>query len=263
MDRSIPFVDRIGNGSGLLTGWIGLPDPLVAGHLAQEDFDALVLDMQHGHIEFNDAVLSIAQAALYDVPVLIRIAVGGYANAARLLDSGAAGIIAPIINSADDARAFVDFVKYPPLGSRSWAAQLALDLNRISADDYLKTANRTTLALAMIETREGLAALDDILDVPGIDGIFVGPFDLSIALTGAIQPTHPKVEVALDQVLAACRQRQKLATVMAAAGERARELIGKGYDLIAIGPDHAHLRAGASAALNLARGGQTGAKGGY
>lgn len=263
MDRSIPLLDRIGNGSGLLTGWIGLPDPLVAGHLAQEQFDALVLDMQHGHIEFNDAVLSIAQAALHGVPVLIRIAVGGYANAARLLDSGAAGIIAPMINSADDARAFVDFVKYSPLGSRSWAAQLALDLNHISADDYLKTANRTTLALAMIETRQGLAALDDILNVPGIDGVFVGPFDLSIALTGAIQPTHPDVEAAIDRVLAACRQRHKLATIMGATGERARKLIDKGYDLVAIGPDHAHLREGARQALLLARGNSSNTTAGY
>ncbi|MEO5807980.1 aldolase/citrate lyase family protein [Devosia sp.] len=118
-----------------------------------------------------------------------------------------------------------------------------------------ETANDTNVILAMIESAAGLAALDDILDAPGIDGVFVGPFDLSIALTGSIQPTHAAVGVALDKVLAACRTRNKIATVMGATGQRASELLAMGFDLVAIGPDHAHLRDGARAALETARGG--------
>jgi 4-hydroxy-2-oxoheptanedioate aldolase len=116
----------------------------------------------------------------------------------------------------------------------------------------------------MIETNAGLAVLDDILSVEGVDGIFVGPFDLSIALTGSIQPSHPLIDEALAKILAACRARGKIATVMGATGQRAAELIAMGFDLVAVGPDHAHLREGARAALEAARGrANLGGKSGY
>ena len=256
MSKAATFASRLGEGAGLVTGWIGIPDPLVAGHLAQEVFDCIVLDMQHGQLEFNATVLGIAQVAARDLPAIVRIPVGAYSLASRLLDVGASGIIAPMINSVEDARQLVAFTKYQPLGERSWGPSVALGINRLPAPEYLKTANKITVAIPMIETASALAAIDDILAVDGIDGAFVGPYDLSIALTGAINPTHPDVIKALETVLAACRKHGKAATVMGASGERARELIAQGYDMVAVGPDSIQLREGARAMINAARQGQ-------
>lgn len=251
----LSLAGRLGGGSGLLTGWIGMPDPLVAGHMAQEAFDCLVLDMQHGHLEFNAAVLSIAQVALRGLPAIVRIPVGEFALASRLLDAGAAGIIAPMINSVEEARNLVSFTKYPPLGERSWGPAIALGLHRMGPPDYLKSANKSTLTIPMIETAGALAAIDDILAVDGIDGVFVGPYDLSIALSSGagINPLHPDVLKALEKALAACRARSKAALVMAGSGERARELIAMGFDMIAVGPDNVQLREGARSMLTIAR----------
>lgn len=246
---------RLGGGSGLISAWVSMPDPIVVAHLAQEEFDCIVLDLQHGQMEFNAAVLAIAEAALRGIPVVVRVPVGGFALASRLLDVGAAGIIAPMINTVAEARALVAFTKYQPLGERSWSPALALALTGKPAADYLKAANTGTLAIPMIETASALAALDDILAVEGIGGVFLGPYDLSIALSGgaAINPLMPEVIDALGRVVERCRAHGKAALVMGGSGERARELIDMGFDLAAIGPDNIQLREGARAMLKAAR----------
>lgn len=246
---------RMGNGSRLLSGWIGMPDPLVASHLAQEKFDMIVLDMQHGQVDSTAAILGISQIVAAGKPAIVRIPVGDYATASRMLDAGASGIIAPMISTPDEARALVAFTKYPPLGERSFGPAPALNLTGLTGPAYLAAANQHCLAIAMIETRAALDALDEILAIDGIDGVFLGPYDLSIAfLRGAgIDPTHPEVEKALDKVLERCRARGKYACVMAGGGERAKELRQRGFDMVAIGPDVAQLRLGAQTMIRAAQ----------
>ena len=112
-----------------------------------------------------------------------------------------------MINSAEDARRFADFMKFPPLGRRSWGPRAALALSGLIGPAYLHSANASTLAIAMIETREALGALDDILGAPGIDGVFVGPFDLSIALSAGsvVDPSGAEVEAALSRIVERAR----------------------------------------------------------
>ncbi|MGO8655145.1 HpcH/HpaI aldolase/citrate lyase family protein, partial [Rhizobium ruizarguesonis] len=140
-----------------------IPDATLANHLAQEAFDTIVLDMQHGMWDMPSAANAVAQVRLAGKPALARIPVGDFASASRLLYAGASGIIAPMINSAEDAQAFVKATKYPPLGERSWGPSLALNHTGLSADDYLKNANALTVAIAIVETRAALEAIDDIL----------------------------------------------------------------------------------------------------
>ena len=142
--------------------------------------------MQHGAIDLDGAMRAIQGVALAGKPTIARVPVGGFALASQLLDAGASGILAPMINSGDDARRLVEFVKFPPLGQRSWGPRTALPWSGLDAAAYLQTANATAQAIAMIETRAALDALDDILAVDGIDGVFVGPSDLSIALSGGV-----------------------------------------------------------------------------
>lgn len=248
--------ERMGGGSGLFTGWIGLPDPLLAGIAAREELDAVTLDMQHGTVDIAAAVQGIAQVLLAGKPAIVRIPVGDFATASRMLDAGASGIIAPMVNTIGDARRLADFTKFPPMGERSWGPHLALGLAGLGFQDYLKRANALTRTIAMVETRESLACLDDILSVDGIDGVFVGPSDLSIALShGAhVDANHPDVDSALDHVVARCRAHGKAACVFATTAERARDMRAKGFDLIALGNDGLWVRSGIKAMLAVARG---------
>ncbi len=153
-------------GSGVISAWIGVNDAAVADALAREAFDAVTLDMQHGGVDFVGASRAILAVALAGKPTIVRIPVGDFACASRLVDAGAAAIIAPMIDGAEDARRFAEFMKFPPLGRRSWGPRAALALSGLIGPAYLHSANATTLAIAMIETREALSALDEILGAP-------------------------------------------------------------------------------------------------
>ncbi|MBZ9791980.1 hydroxyacid aldolase [Rhizobium sp. 3T7] len=250
------FAKRIRSGEGgLISAWIGIPDPLFVNHLAQEAFDAVVLDMQHGVWDIGSAAVGIGQGRLAGKPVLARIPVGDFASASRLLDAGASGIIAPMINSASDAKALAMATKYPPLGERSWGPTLAMNHTGLSATEYLATANQQTVAIAMIETRAALDAADEIMRVDGIDGIFVGPSDLSIALSdGAkVAPDTAQVDAVLKHLIARCRAHGKFACVFGSNGERAGELLKMGFDFVIAGADTQQLRSGAASAIAAAR----------
>lgn len=250
------LADHMGGGSGLLTAWVGIPDPLVAGMLALEDFDAVTLDMQHGAHDIRSVGLGITRVTLAGKPSIVRIPVGQFAIASRVLDLGAAGVIAPMINSQQDAAAFASFMKYPPIGERSWGPTIASGITGTEGNTYLASGNRLSVAIAMVETREALSALDDILATPGIDAVFVGPSDLSIALSNGanVDPGRKDVADALDHIVARCRAQGKSACCFAPSPHAARELAQKGYDLMAIGTDIGQLRSGARTQIEIARG---------
>jgi 4-hydroxy-2-oxoheptanedioate aldolase len=255
MSTVAALADRLKAGTPALSAWCGLPDASVAGVLAREAFDAVTLDMQHGAFDLATAIRAIPLVAAAGKPAIARIPVGDFATASRLLDAGVSAVIAPMINTVEDVRRFGSFMKYPPLGERSWGPHAALALSGLAPDQYFARANAFSLALAMVETREAMGIVDDILAAPQIDGIFIGPSDLSIALSNgaAMSPTGPEVDQALDHALARARAAGKAIAVYAHSGERAAVLAKRGFDLIAIGSDTNLLRAGAQAALEAAR----------
>jgi 4-hydroxy-2-oxoheptanedioate aldolase len=250
------LANTLGGGKPLFTAWCGLPEPAIAGYLAREaGCDAVVLDMQHGVIDFLAATRAIPLVAAAGKPTIPRIPVGEFATASRLLDAGAAGIIAPMINSVEDATRFASFLKYPPVGERSWGPHPALALTGMTAPAYFAGANALVRGFAMIETREALDRIDAILAVPGIDAIFIGPSDLSIGLSrgAALDATSADVSAAIDHALARARSAGKAAAIYAPTGEVAADYARRGFDLVAVGSDLAFLRAGAQAAFGGAR----------
>jgi len=207
-ERLLAHADLLRSGTPTFTGWVSTASPVNADLLAREDFDSITLDMQHGLHDPVSVMRAIGSVSAAGVPVIVRVPVGDFAMAARALDVGAVGVIAPMIDTAADARAFVAQVKYPPVGRRSWGAGTAMALHGVETPlDYLHGANDATLALAMIETREAVEAIDEILAVEGLDGVFIGPNDLSIALTDGerIDVLDPLVDGALDRIAAAAR----------------------------------------------------------
>ncbi len=230
---------RFREGKPLITAWCGIPEPSVAGLLAAEGFDTVTLDMQHGAHDF-DSISRNRRAGRGPRQADPGAGPGrGFATVSRLLDAGISGIIAPMVNTVEDARRFAAMAKYPPLGERSWGPAPALMLSGLSPETYLKEANGFCQTLAMIETREALAALDDILAVDGIDGIFIGPSDLSIALSNGagLDPDGAAVRDALKHAMARTRAAGKRIGIYSLSGPRTRELIAEGFDLIALSGD--------------------------
>jgi 4-hydroxy-2-oxoheptanedioate aldolase len=240
----------------VFSAWVGMNEAAVAETLAREAFDAVILDMQHGALDFAGATQAILAVALADRPAIVRVPVGDFPLASRLLDAGAAGIIAPMVNGRADAERFASFAKYPPVGERSWGPRAALPLSGLDTLGYLASANGLVQAIAMIETREALEALDDILAVDGVDGVFIGPADLSIALSKGArwEPRGTAVFEAAGTVVARARAHGKYAGMFCYDGADAAAMAALGFKLCSVGSDGSLLRAAATAELATARG---------
>lgn len=243
--------DELMSGEVHLNGWVQSGSPAVVETMARSGFSSVTLDVQHGFVTFDRIVEGVAAAALAGRPALVRLPLGGFGLAARALDAGAAGVVAPMIDGPDDARAFVDAVKFPPIGRRSWGPHRGLSLMELSRDQYLARANGATLALAMIESERALDAVDAILAVEGLDGVLIGPNDLCVSLTGraAVDPGHPKVIQALERIRAAAERAGKPAAIFANTPAFAADYLGRGFRFVALGPDLGFLAAGARGAI--------------
>jgi 4-hydroxy-2-oxoheptanedioate aldolase len=252
MDTSPGFTlaSRLRAGETIYSAWCGLGAPIVAELIAREGFGAVAFDQQHGLYDMATTAAGIASARLTGAAPVVRIPLGDFSVASRVLDFGAEAVIAPMINTPADARALVMATKYPPIGERSWGPHRATTLGGIDDQKvYLRDANDLTIVFAMIETRTALTNLDAIVAEPGIDGVFVGPSDLSIALSnGAVlDPVSAEVEREVDTILAAAKKANKIAGAYCATAERALELKRRGFRFLAIGSDVGFLRVGTTA----------------
>ena len=157
------------------------------------------------------------------------------------------------ISSAEQARRFVAACRYPPLGVRSFGPARGL---LYGGSDYPQHANDEILTLAMIETREGLADLDAILDTEGLDGVFIGPNDLSLTLTGSAsaESQHPEMLAAIERVIHCCRQQQKIAGIFCTSGAAAAARIAQGFQFVTPANDVMQLGRASREAIALARG---------
>ena len=238
---------RLAAGETVVTAWCGLASPLVCETLAREGFSAVTIDQQHGLWDTAATVSAIAAIHHAGAAPIVRVPLAQFPTVSRVLDFGAEGVIAPLINTPADARAFVAAAKFPPLGERSWGPHRAMTLGGMSDPKaHLREANDLTVTLAMIETRTALDNLDAILATPGIDAIFVGPSDLSITLSGGsvLDPHSADVERALDRIVAAAQQADKVPGAYCQNAERAVALARRGFRFLAVGSDLLFLRAG-------------------
>ncbi len=248
------LAQRLAAGERLRAAWSSLTDAGLAEIMVRQGFDTAVLDMQHGAHTYASALQAISAVALAGAPAMVRIPVGDFAMASRVCDAGAAGVIAPMINSAAEAAAFAAFVKYPPIGARSWGPHRSVVLSGLEPRDYLAHANAMHLAIPMVETQAALDALDDILAVPGVDGVFVGPSDLSIALTGGtVDPFAPAVDRALAHVAARAKAAGKIAAMFCFDGRQAKAMGERGFGLCSIASDGMLLAAAARAEVLATR----------
>ena len=246
---------RFAAGDTMFTAWSSLPETLTTEALCATSFDAITLDMQHGGHSDDSVLRCIAPIVGAGKPAVVRIPVGRNDMASRALDFGADAVIAPMINSAADAKAFAAAMKYPPVGERSWGAAFALARRGGDGPTLLAEGNGKTIAIAMIETRAAYEALDDILAVPGIDGIFVGPSDFSIAWTNGrkIAPTLEDMMEAIADIAGRTRKAGKhLGTYLVDVSVAGR-FAAMGYRFFAIGAEARLLAEGAKSLIGQAK----------
>lgn len=235
-------------GECAFNGWMSLPCAFSAELMARAGWDCLTVDMQHGLADY--AAMTAMLTAAGETPVLVRVPWLEESAVMRALDAGAAGVICPMINSPAEAVRFVECVRYPPAGRRSFGpvrAQLCF------GDDYYARANDEVVALAMVETREGVACVDDILAVPGLDGVYVGPADLACSLGYApsFAPRDREVVAAIDAVAVAARRREgAVAGLHANDAETARAARRRGFNFVTAATDARVLRAGMAAVVD-------------
>lgn len=222
-----------------VNGWISIGNAFSAEILAAQDYDSICIDLQHGAFHYGEA-LSILQAIAPSgifpfarVPSLESGLIG------KLLDSGARGIICPMIDTAEDAAAFVKCVRYPPAGMRSYGPIRA---KFFPEDSYTSAANENVLAFAILETERAVQNMDSILSTPGLDGIYVGPADLSISLSkGRLAPGIDREEadlIAVFQSIAkACAKAQKYSGIHCASATYAARAAGWGFNMITLSSD--------------------------
>jgi 4-hydroxy-2-oxoheptanedioate aldolase len=247
---------RLRAGEIVHSAWCGLGAPIVAEMIARDGFSTVTLDTQHGLWDFasmREAIVAIRDGG---AAPMVRVALNDFGTVSRLLDVGCEGIIAPFINTAADARAFAAVAKYPPLGERSFGPMRAMALTGIANPrDYVAQANDNVVVLAMIETRAAVDNIEAIAATPGIDGLFLGPVDMALTLSGgkALDADAPEVDRVLERIIKATKDTGKIAGTYCFEAEQAAAFEKRGVRFFLIGSDTAFLRGGTSAALKALR----------
>jgi 4-hydroxy-2-oxoheptanedioate aldolase len=235
-------------GKAVVNSWLGVPSSFSAEVMAHAGWDSLVVDMQHGMIEYQTMVTMLQGISTTDTVPLVRVPWNDPAHIQKALDAGAYGIICPMINNKAEAERLVDSMRYAPLGHRSSGPIRAA---LYGGADYHAKANDIVAAFGMIETKEAMANLDEIMSVKGLDAIYVGPSDLSISHgypPGGDKPDQWMMD-ALQKVLDACRRNNVQPGIHCGAPEYAKKMIAMGFTFVTVGGDTRFVTMGAAAAV--------------
>jgi 4-hydroxy-2-oxoheptanedioate aldolase len=220
--------------------------------MAHAGWDSVTVDLQHGLADYQATVTMLQALATTDVVPLARTTWNDPAQIMRLLDAGAYGLICPMINTRAEAEAFVGACRYPPLGYRSLGPTRA----RVYAGaDYAQGASEAIVALAMIETEQALDNLGDILATPGLDGVFVGPGDLGLSLTGqtGMDMTEPVLADALARIARRAQESGRVAGIWVPDSDTGQRMRRLGYQFITLSSDTRLLSAAAESIVKAMR----------
>ncbi len=234
-----------------LGGWLTLPSSMSAEIMANAGFDWVCVDMQHGMIGYADMVRMLQGISSTDTVPLVRVPRNEPGIIGRCLDAGAWGVVVPMVNSRQEAEAAVAACRYPPAGIRSYGP---LRANYYAGFDYFSRANREVTCIVMVETKEAVDNVEDIVSVPGVDAIYIGPADLGVSLGLAPAPDHPEpgFTEALDRVLDACR-RHHVVPGIAGNAQTAIKRVEQGFALVEVASDAGLLALSAGNALQTVR----------
>jgi len=232
------------SGGAAVNGWLAIPNSFSAETMAHQGWDALTIDLQHGVVDYQAMVPMLQAISTTDTVPVVRVPWLEPGIIMKVLDAGAYGVICPMVNTREDAQRLVAYTHYAPRGTRSFGPVRAL---LYGGADYPTHANDTIVSFAMIETAQALDNLDAIMSVEGLDAVYIGPSDLSLAL--GCKPTFddvdPPVAQAIDHILARAKAHGLVAGIHNGAPPAALARIAKGFQFVTVSSDARLMAAGA------------------
>ena len=229
------FRSRLANGETLIGTMVTLPTPAVAEILADVGFDWLFIDGEHGPLETSD-ILAILQAVGDRIACVVRVPAAEEVPIKKVLDLGAAGIIAPQVNTADQAADVVRYARYAPAGARGVGLARAHGYGMRFAE-YLESANEQVAVIVQAEHAQAVENIESIVKVAGIDAVLLGPYDLSASLGKMGHIDDPAVTDAIDHVTETCRAAGMPLGFFGVTADAVRPYVDRGYTLIVVGVD--------------------------
>ena len=241
-------------GKPIINSWLSVPSSFSAEIMANQGWDSVTIDMQHGLIDYHNAVNMLQAISTTTTVPLARVNWNEPGQIMKILDAGSYGVICPMVSNRKEAENFIKACQYPPKGYRSFGPIRA---NIYGGSDYVNHADNEILKLAMIETKEALENLNEILDTPNLDGVYVGPADLSLAIgeePGFDRPEKTKAYREILRILEAAKKRNLLAGIHNGTPEYALKMISKGFNLVTIGSDQRYMSSGAKTTVQKVKG---------
>jgi len=253
---------KLRRGEPSIGTWLSVATPMTAALMARAGFDWLTVELEHSPTSFETAAACFAIIAANGLPPFARLPINSTENIKRVLDTGAWGVIVPMVNTRAEAEAVVAAARFPPVGRRSVGGQLHAANFATDAATYYRRANDEIFVAIMAETPQAIENLDDMLAVPGIDAVFIGPNDLhnSLGLPPAFESDHPAFVGALQHVLVMCRKHNVAPGLHVADAAMAQRRLAEGFRFIAVASEAGFMlgkAAEVTKALGLGQGGAT------
>jgi 4-hydroxy-2-oxoheptanedioate aldolase len=241
------------SGGAVVNGWLAIPSVFSAETMAHQGWDSLTVDLQHGIVDYQAAVGMLTAISTTQTVPLVRVPWLEPGIVMKVLDAGAYGVICPMINTREDAQRLVAYMRYPPRGVRSYGPVRAM---LYGGADYLEHANDTIVVSAMIETAQALENLDSILSVEGLDAIYVGPSDLSLAFgcKPAFEEVEPPVAQAIQHIVDRAKAHKVVPGIHTSGAEGALMRIGMGFQFVTLSTDARIMAAASQAQVAKVRG---------
>lgn len=235
--------------------WLSMANAWSAESLARLGFDWVCVDMQHGLIDYSDLTYMLPAISNGDTTPIVRVPWNEPYEIMKALDAGAYGVVVPMVNNREEALRAAEACRYPPRGFRSFGPVRAA---MYGGKGYAAESNDQVACIVMIETEDGIANLDEILSTPGVDGAYIGPSDLALALGMAPRGDNddPKHAATVQQILDACRKHGVAAGIHTSSLAYTQRYLEHGFNMVTLGSDGGWLMAGAAKELAAARGSQ-------
>ena len=243
------FFDKIKKNKFILNGWLSIPNSFTAESMCKMGWDTLTIDLQHGQNDYTTSIPMVQAITNNNIFSLVRVPWNEPGIIMKMLDLGVLGIIAPMINNKKECEDFISYCNYPPIGQRSFGpmrAQLHYGL------EYFNKANQNIITFAMIETKEAVENLDEILSVPELKGIYIGPADMSSAygLSPKFDVKDDPVFSNIKEIVNKANQKGKIAGIHNGTTEYAKEMINLGFKFVTVSSDYRSMTSHAQSIVN-------------
>lgn len=257
-ERSLnPMADKLRRGEVVKFVVCMIANGYSAELVSSLGFDAIQFDLQHSELTYDTLSQVLRAIRGHQTPVMVRVSENNESEVARVLDAGVFNVVCPMISSRAECEKFVSACYYSPVGNRSWGPMGAITSSGLTGPEYFRAANDAVLPIVMIETAEALDALDDILSVKGVGGVYIGASDLSVELGLGCIPDikQKKFTDALERIVGTAKKHGVPAGAYLPTLEGARLLRSMGGQMLWVGADHLFIRQAAARVLEDIRGG--------